>query len=200
MDLAASGLMLLLLLPVCMFVGIAILLEDGRPVVYLQRRSGLGGKPFSLIKFRSMRKHDISPDEMGQVTSEHQLVTRVGRIIRRLKLDEVPQLINVLRGEMSLVGPRPTLLSQACAYDKFQRQRLKVLPGMTGWAQVNGNVKLSWDERIAMDVWYVNRCSFVVDLSILWRTVSVVLRGERRNERLLKQAMSHAGYRNRSST
>jgi lipopolysaccharide/colanic/teichoic acid biosynthesis glycosyltransferase len=142
--------------------------------------------------FRSMRVNDFSPLRVGQVRGEHPLVTPVGRWIRRLKVDELPQLLNVLRGDMSLVGPRPALVDQVESYTDFQRRRLEMRPGMTGWAQVNGNIELEWAERILLDIWYIDHCSPWLDLRILWRTSAVVIFGERSNRQALKDAYAYA--------
>lgn len=189
-DVAASATLLAAFSPLLALTALGIALEDGGPVFYRQLRVGVGEKEYSLLKFRSMRVNTRSVDEVGQVRGDHELVTRVGRIIRRLKIDELPQLLNVLAGDMSLVGPRPTVASQVREYDALQRRRLEVRPGMTGWAQVNGNTEVSWKERIELDVWYVDHRSLLLDLRILFRTVLVVLFGERPNPNAL-QAASH---------
>ena len=191
-DVVVAGLLLVLLLPVLAVAAGLILLEDGPPVLYRQSRAGRGGAPFRLLKLRSMRVNELPVSVVGQVRGGHGMVTRVGRVLRRLKLDETPQLVNVLRGEMSVVGPRPTVPEQVAAYDEFQRRRLRVRPGMTGWAQVNGNVELSWDERILLDVWYVDHPSLLLDLKILLRTAWVVAAGERRDTRALEIARAYA--------
>ena len=191
-DVAASGTLLVAFSPLLALTALGIALEDGRPVFYRQLRVGVGEREYSLLKFRSMRVNTMSVDEVGQVRGDHELVTRVGRIIRRLKIDELPQLINVLAGDMSLVGPRPTVASQVRGYDELQRRRLEVRPGMTGWAQVNGNTEISWNERILLDVWYVDHRSLVLDLRILFRTVMVVLVGERPNPNALETASLYA--------
>ena len=137
---------------------------------------------FQLCKFRTMLGGRI-PDPKELVPLDHPEITRIGRFLRRTKLDELPQLWNVLRGEMSLVGPRPTLPDQAAAYDEFRRQRLLMRPGITGLAQVYGHAAMSWDERILYDIAYVRRCGFMMDLGILCRTLWVVLAGEGRTTR-----------------
>ncbi len=199
LDATGSTLVLALALPLFLCVAGLVLLEDRGPVFYRQRRVGLGGRPFELLKFRSLRVHDLSTEVVGQVSGSHPLVTRTGRVIRRLKIDELPQLLNVLRGDMSLVGPRPTVPEQVERYDAFQRRRLEMRPGITGWAQVNGNVQLSWDERITLDVWYVDHWSPVLDARILARTVAVVLFGERPNLQALVEARAYADGAGRSS-
>jgi lipopolysaccharide/colanic/teichoic acid biosynthesis glycosyltransferase len=129
---------------------------------------------------------------MGQVRHDHHLVTRVGAVIRRFKIDELPQLLNVLAGDMTLIGPRPTIREQVERYDAWQRRRLDARPGLSGWAQVNGNTELSWEERIALDVWYIDHWSPWLDLKILARTLGVVARGEQRNAAAVAAGEAHA--------
>ena len=192
LDVAVAGVVLLAALPVLALAALAVLAEDGPPVLFVQPRAGRGGRTFRVLKFRTLRVHGLAAHRMPQVRSSDPLVTRVGAVLRRLKIDELPQLVNVLRGEMSLVGPRPTLPDQVAAYDAFQRRRLEVRPGITGWAQVNGNTELSWEERILLDVWYVDHRSLGLDLAVLVRTAGVVLRGERVRGGALEQARMHA--------
>lgn len=192
LDVLASAAALLAASPVMALAAIGILLEDGGPLLYVQPRAGRGGRVFHALKFRTMRVHQIPAHEMAQVRTGDPLVTRVGGILRRLKIDELPQLVNVLRGDMSLVGPRPTLPEQVQAYTPFQRRRLEVTPGVTGWAQVNGNTELPWDERIMLDVWYVDHRSLWLDLRILARTLAVIVGGERVRSGPLEQARLHA--------
>ncbi len=149
---------------------LAIKLEDGGPVFYRQRRVGLDGVEFELLKLRTM---EVDAEHRGTgfaVDAGDPRITRVGRMLRRLSLDEVPQLWNVVRGDMSLVGPRPTLSYQVERYTPRQRRRLDVKPGITGWAQVHGRARLPWEDRIELDVWYVEHRSPWIDLKILART------------------------------
>jgi sugar transferase EpsL len=152
-------------------VGLAVRICLGRPVLYRQRRPGRGGVPFDIIKFRTMRDER---DADGQLLPDAHRLTRLGRLLRSTSLDELPELINVLRGDMSLVGPRPLLLSYLERYTPEQARRHDVRPGLTGWAQVNGRNAISWDERLAMDVWYIDHRSLTLDLRILARTVASV--------------------------
>jgi lipopolysaccharide/colanic/teichoic acid biosynthesis glycosyltransferase len=178
--------------PVFLLTALAIWCTDRGPVFYLQTRAGRDGQLFRMMKFRSMRVNDLPVNLVGEAGHEHPLVTPVGRWIRRLKIDELPQLINVLKGEMALVGPRPTVPEQVKSYTPFQRLRLKVLPGMTGWAQVNGGAEISWPERIILEVWYVDHCSVWLDLTIIFRTFAVVVGGHRPNLAALQQAFAYA--------
>lgn len=151
---------------------LAVRLTSRGPVLFRQERIGLNGEPFEALKFRSMLDGD------NPLIPAEDRITRVGRILRRFSLDELPQLINVARGEMSIIGPRPTIREQVDRYDDFQRRRLEVRPGITGLAQINGRNSIPWDERIRHDVDYVERCSPRLDLSILARTFGAVSSGE----------------------
>jgi len=156
---------------------------------FVQERAGRGGRVFRLIKFRTMRAdHVHDPDPAIVITSEHQALTPVGRVLRRFKLDELPQLFNVLAGHMSLVGPRPTVPEQVAEYDEFKRQRLEVTPGITGLAQINGGTALTWDERIEWDVYYVRHRSLWLDVKILLRTLVAVLAGLERSPRRFRES------------
>ena len=179
-DALVAGLLLLLLSPVFLLTAILVALTSPGPVFFFQDRAGRGGCPFRIYKFRTMRG-GRKPDPHEIVPLNHSEITPVGWWLRRLKIDELPQLYNVLRGDMSLVGPRPTLPDQAAAYDDFRRQRLLVRPGISGLAQIHGNASISWDERILFDVAYVACCSFLLDMSILAQTILVVFGGETRH-------------------
>jgi lipopolysaccharide/colanic/teichoic acid biosynthesis glycosyltransferase len=176
-DTAAAGAALLLASPVLGAAALAIKLEDGGPVLYRQRRVGKGGSEFELLKLRTMV---VGAERQGAgfaVDRDDPRITRVGRVLRRLSVDELPQLWNVLRGEMSLVGPRPTLRYQVERYTEQQRRRLEVKPGLTGWAQIHGRALLPWEERIELDVWYVEHRSAWLDLRILVRTPLALFHG-----------------------
>lgn len=176
-DLLISALLLVMLAPILGIALLCVWLTMGRPLFFSQTRSGKLGQPFTAYKIRTMSTaHRHDPREM--VPLDHSAVTPVGRWLRRLKLDELPQIWNVLTGEMSLVGPRPTIPEQTQAYDEYQRQRLWVRPGLTGLAQVNGNAAISWDERIKYDVHYVHNLGFRMDLGIGFKTLLVVVLGE----------------------
>jgi lipopolysaccharide/colanic/teichoic acid biosynthesis glycosyltransferase len=191
-DIVGSSILLALATPLFLVTTLAIRLTDGGDLFYRQTRVGLLGRPFELLKFRTMRVNNLPLDDVTEIREGHPLVTTVGRWMRRLKIDELPQLINVLRGDMALIGPRPAVPEHVEKYNSYQRRRLSVRPGMTGWAQVNGGIELTWPERIMLDVWYVDHRSFLTDMKILCQTVAVILSGERRKPPALQQAIAHA--------
>jgi lipopolysaccharide/colanic/teichoic acid biosynthesis glycosyltransferase len=176
-DIAASLVLLALFSPVLLAAAIAVRTESRGPVVYRQRRVGLRGAPFEMLKLRTMVDGAEHIGAGLKVNENDARITRVGALLRRTSLDELPNLINVLRGEMAIIGPRPTLKAQVDTYDAHQRRRLDVKPGITGWAQVNGRASLPWEERIELDVWYVEHRSLALDAKILWRTLAVVAGG-----------------------
>ena len=179
LDLMLTIPALSLLSPVMVVVGFLVNLNLGRPVLFRQQRSGLYGKPFTLIKFRTMT--DARNIE-GNLLSDANRLTPFGRFLRSTSLDELPELFNVLKGEMSLVGPRPLLMKYLPRYTPEQMRRHEVKPGVTGWAQVNGRNALSWEQRFAMDVWYVDNYSLGNDIRILIRTLWIALRREGVNQ------------------
>jgi lipopolysaccharide/colanic/teichoic acid biosynthesis glycosyltransferase len=183
LDVTGAALGLALAGPFLGLAALATKLEDGGPVLYRQRRVGLGGREFDLLKLRTMV---VGAEHQGAgwaVDRGDPRITRVGRVLRRLSLDELPQLWNVLEGHMSLIGPRPTLAYQVERYTPHQRRRLEVRPGLTGWAQIHGRAALSWDERIDLDVWYVENRSALVDLRILLRTPGALFSGTYKGEK-----------------
>ncbi|MBA4398523.1 MAG: sugar transferase [Anaerolinea sp.] len=175
-DLFISSLGLILTSPLLAILAVLVWIKHGRPILFSQARPGYNGKIFTLYKFRSMSNE---LDSNGKPLPDTQRITRLGHFLRASSLDELPELINVLRGEMSLVGPRPLLVEYLPRYSAEQRRRHDVLPGITGWAQVNGRNALTWEEKFALDVWYVDHWSFGLDIKILWLTVGQVL--QRRN-------------------
>jgi lipopolysaccharide/colanic/teichoic acid biosynthesis glycosyltransferase len=177
--LASTG--LVLLAPVMAIIGGSIRLFDGPPVLFKQARVTKGGKLFKVVKFRTMND---GRDAEGQLLPDRMRTTALGRFLRRSRLDELPQLWNILVGEMSLIGPRPLLPQTIAAAGKKGQLRCAVRPGLTGWAQVNGNSLLDDDDKIALDLWYIENRSLRIDLVILARTIGVALRGERFNLRL----------------
>jgi lipopolysaccharide/colanic/teichoic acid biosynthesis glycosyltransferase len=177
LDLLVAGLALAITAPLLAICAIAIKLDSRGPVFYRQRRVGRDGVPFELIKLRTMV---VGAEHSGAglyIETRDARITRSGRLLRRFSLDELPNLLNVLRGELAVVGPRPTVQVQVDRYTAHQRRRLEVKPGITGWAQVNGRTSLSWPERIDLDVWYVDNRSLALDLRILARTVRMLVTG-----------------------
>jgi lipopolysaccharide/colanic/teichoic acid biosynthesis glycosyltransferase len=177
-DLLVAALATLLLAPFLLLAAIAIKLDSRGPVFYRQRRVGLDGRDFEMLKLRTMVQGSDPVGVGTVVTRDDPRVTRPGRFLRRTSLDEVPNLINVLRGEMAIVGPRPTIAAQVDDYTPRQKRRHEVLPGITGWAQVQGRAGIPWEERIELDVWYVEHRSVGLDARILAKTVWLVLTGQ----------------------
>ena len=182
LDVVGASLGLALASPALAAAALAIKLDDGGPVFYRQRRVGQDGREFELLKLRTMI---IGAEQQGAgwaVNRGDPRITRVGRTLRRLSLDELPQLWNVVRGEMSLIGPRPTLAYQVESYSPRQRRRLEVRPGVTGWAQIHGRATLPWEERIELDLWYVENRSPWIDLKIMLKTPRALLGGTYKGE------------------
>jgi lipopolysaccharide/colanic/teichoic acid biosynthesis glycosyltransferase len=176
-DIAVSALALLLASPVLALAIVAIRLESPGPAIYRQRRVGRHGRQFDVLKLRTMVDGAEHIGAGLAIAANDSRVTRVGALLRRTSLDELPNLLNVLRGEMSLIGPRPTLPVQVAQYTARQRGRLAISPGITGWAQVNGRAALPWAQRIELDLYYIEHRSLALDLRILWRTPALVLGG-----------------------
>lgn len=174
MDLAFALPAVLALAPAMAVIALLIRLTSPGPALFRQQRVGQNGRLFTIYKFRTLK---LAPETTSELAVHDPRITAIGRFLRRFSLDELPQLLNVLEGHMSLVGPRPTIPEQATKYDAWQRRRLEVKPGLTGWAQVNGRNALSWEERFALDVWYVDHRSARLDLTILARTFQVVVSG-----------------------
>lgn len=175
MDLALCSCAFALALPVMAVIALLIRRTLGRPVLFRQIRPGLNGKPFGLYKFRTMTD---ARDGEGRLLPDEARLTTFGRFLRSTSLDELPELWNVLRGDMSLVGPRPLLMAYLDRYDSEQMRRHHVKPGLTGWAQVNGRNALTWEDKFRLDVWYVDNQSLLLDLKILFLTMGIVLRRE----------------------
>jgi undecaprenyl phosphate N,N'-diacetylbacillosamine 1-phosphate transferase len=175
-DVFVSVLGIIILSPVLVVTAIAIKADSRGPVLFRQDRLGRNGKVFKMIKFRSMC---VGAEKGGVYSTKSDLrVTRVGRFIRATSIDELPQFVNILKGDMSLIGPRPTLTFHPWSYEKYsqeQRKRFLVRPGVTGWAQVNGRKEIHWDRRIELDVEYIDNCSFLFDMKILLMTITKVL-------------------------
>lgn len=175
MDLCLASVALVLLALPMLVIALLVRLSLGSPVLFRQQRAGLHGKPFTLIKFRTMRD---ALDERGKLLPDEVRLTRFGKWLRHTSLDELPELLNVLKGEMSLVGPRPLLLEYLPRYNAQQARRHEVKPGITGWAQVNGRNALSWEEKFRLDVWYVDHWNLWLDIKILLLTLWKVLKRE----------------------
>jgi lipopolysaccharide/colanic/teichoic acid biosynthesis glycosyltransferase len=185
LDRVAALVLLVALSPLLLAIALWVLVDDGRPVLLRQRRAGKDGVPFGMLKFRTMvvdaveigRRMKLSEDPFGIVPDDPR-ITRSGRFLRRTSLDELPQLVNVLGGQMSIVGPRPDLVEQAANYSDHDRRRLAVRPGITGWSQVHGRDEIGWPERIEQDIWYVEHWSLRLDLRVLLKTVGQFFRPE----------------------
>lgn len=175
LDCLLVSLILILLAPLLLLLALAIRWKMGSPVLFRQQRPGLFARPFTLYKFRTMTQER---DAAGALLPDAQRLTPLGRFLRQTSLDELPELFNVLKGDMSLVGPRPLLMHYLDRYNATQMRRHLVRPGITGWAQIHGRNAISWEEKLARDVWYVDHLSLLLDLWILLRTVWVVLRRE----------------------
>jgi lipopolysaccharide/colanic/teichoic acid biosynthesis glycosyltransferase len=184
-DPMLAGIALVVLSPVFLAISLWIVVESGRPIFFIYPRAGKDGRPFRMVKFRTMvpdaielgRSTGISRDPFGVVKDDPR-ITGAGRWLRRTSLDELPQLVNVLLGQMSLVGPRADLVEQAAHYTEEEARRLAVLPGITGWAQVHGRDSVTWQERFRMDLWYIDNWSLWLDAKIVYKTFGELFRGE----------------------
>ncbi|WP_042348376.1 sugar transferase [Bacillus massiliigorillae] len=174
-DLCTALLLLICFSPIIVCIAIIVGIKIGTPIFFVQKRPGLDEKPFYLYKFRTMNN---ATDEEGCLLPDHLRLSNFGKILRKYSLDELPQLINVIKGELSLVGPRPLLMQYLPLYNERQAQRHLVRPGITGWAQINGRNAITWEEKFEYDVWYVENQSFLLDLKILWLTLIKVFRSE----------------------
>ena len=179
-DLFISIAGFLIILPVYLFIVLLVRLKMGKPIYFRQTRPGLHGKPFEMIKFRSMTNEK---DKYGNLLPNEKRNTGFGKFLRSTSLDELPELINVIKGDMSLVGPRPLLIEYLPHFDEKQKKRHTVRPGITGWAQVNGRNAINWDEKLALDVWYVENQSMWLDLNILIMTILKVSKRDGINHR-----------------
>lgn len=172
-DIVVSAIALLVFLPLILILIVLVRVKLGSPVFFTQTRPGKDGKPFQMVKFRSMT---TAKDADGNLLPDDQRLPKFGRLLRSTSLDELPELWNVLKGDMSLVGPRPLLMQYLDRYTPEQRRRHEVRPGITGWAQVNGRNNVPWEERFKMDVWYVDNHNLLLDIKILWMTVMKVVK------------------------
>jgi sugar transferase EpsL len=171
-DIAAGAFALIAVSPFLLLIAASVRFFIGAPVFFRQERPGMSGAPFTLVKFRTMT---VDRDAQGRLLCDHDRLTRFGKLLRSTSMDELPELWNVIKGDMSIVGPRPLLMEYLPLYCSCQARRHEVKPGMTGWAQVNGRNALTWEERFELDIWYVENRSFSLDLKIIWMTVRAVL-------------------------
>lgn len=178
-DVAISILGLIILLPMLIIIALIIKIKLGKPIFFIQERVGKRNKIFKMIKFRTMK--DIK-DENGKVLPDEKRHTTIGKTLRALSLDEIPELINVIKGDMSLVGPRPLLKEYLSLYSQEQLKRHQVLPGITGWAQINGRNAISWTDKFKLDIWYVCNWSLLLDLKILFLTIYKVIKKDGINQ------------------
>lgn len=174
-DIITASVMLILFFPIMIFLYLLVRLFLGAPVFFTQLRPGLNEKPFQLYKFRTMLD---ARNKDGLLLSDEERLTRFGRLLRSLSLDELPELINVIKGDMSLVGPRPLLMEYLPYYTERQRVRHQARPGVTGWAQINGRNTLNWEKKFELDIWYVERCSFFLDVRIIMMTIIKIIKRE----------------------
>ena len=175
LDILLSLVGIIIFSPIMVFISIVIAINMGIPILFTQERVGKDNEVFKIYKFRTMRD---SYDEKGNLLSDHERLTKLGLWLRKTSLDELPELYNILKGEMSLVGPRPLLVEYLLEYDEYQIRRHEIRPGLTGWAQVNGRNLVSWEERFNLDVWYVDHQTFWLDCKILWLTLFAVVKRE----------------------
>ena len=188
-DLIITTFGIIIISPLLLIIALAVKLSSRGPIIFQQVRSGLDCKPFTAYKFRSMVE---GAERIGlgyEVAKNDSRITKVGKFLRKTSLDELPQLFNILKGEMSLIGPRPTIPSEVAKFTDRQKMRQQAKPGISGWAQVNGRNLLSWDEKIEFDIWYVENWSFLLDLKILWKTIFVLFK---RDELYGKDGISRA--------
>jgi len=174
-DISIAFIVLFFIWPILLLVAVLVRYKHGSPIIFRQIRPGLHGVPFEMHKFRTMTDER---DDRGNLLPDHMRMTRLGKFMRSSSLDELPELFNIFKGEMSLVGPRPLLVKYLDRYSPEQFRRHEVVPGITGWAQVNGRNAISWEEKFKLDVWYVDNHSFWLDLKILWMTLAKVFKRE----------------------
>ena len=177
-DILLSFVGLLFFSPLLLIAVIAIFIFLGRPILFVQKRPGYHAKPFNILKLRTMK--DLR-DSSGALLPDEERVSKFGNFLRKYSIDELPELINVIKGDMSIVGPRPLLMQYLSLYNEAQKKRHEVRPGITGWAQINGRNNLSWEERFELDLWYVNNHNFLLDLKIIFLTITKVISAENIN-------------------
>jgi lipopolysaccharide/colanic/teichoic acid biosynthesis glycosyltransferase len=175
LDILIAGIAFILAFPIFLIIVILLFFVNGGTPFFFQKRPGKKEKIFKVIKFKTMND---KKDKEGKLLPDGERITKTGKFIRKTSLDEIPQLLNVIKGDMSLVGPRPLLVSYLPLYNDFQKRRHDVKPGITGWAQVNGRNSISWEKKFELDVWYVDHCSFALDSRIIWMTIKKVFKSE----------------------
>lgn len=179
LDIFVAVIILIVVSPLLLFIGFALMIQNKGSAFFLQERPGRWERRFRIIKFKTMTDEK---DADGNLLPDMKRITRLGRVVRKLSIDELPQLINVLKGEMSLIGPRPLLTKYLPLYSEEQKRRHEVRPGITGWAQINGRNAISWSKRFELDIYYVDHLSFALDLKILWLTIVKVIKREGINQ------------------
>lgn len=180
LDLFLAATIFIVAFPIFLFVCIGLAFANRGKLFFIQSRPGRGGKLFKIIKFKTMNDRK---DALGNLLSDAQRLTTFGKIVRKISLDEIPQLLNVIKGDMSLIGPRPLLPEYLSLYTPFQARRHEVRPGITGWAQVNGRNSISWEQKFKLDVWYVDNLSFSLDIKIFFLTIKKVFKSEGINQK-----------------
>lgn len=178
-DLVFSSVVLILISPILLMLGMLIFLTMGRPIFFVQKRPGINGKPFNFYKFRTMNNNI---NEHGQLLPDYQRVTKLGSFMRKMSLDELPSFLNVLIGNMSLVGPRPLLMEYLKLYTPLEARRHDIKPGITGWAQINGRNSISWAKKFKLDIWYLDNRSLFLDFKILILTILKILKSDGINQ------------------
>tara|TARA_Y100000590_G_scaffold233532_1_gene263075 strand:- start:429 stop:1040 length:612 start_codon:yes stop_codon:yes gene_type:complete len=174
-DYIFSLILLIILIPLFLFISIILIIEFGRNIFFFQERQGYKGKIFNIIKFKTMND---ATDQAGNLKSDKERITKIGKLLRKYSIDELPTLFNILLGQMSFVGPRPVLAEYDKFYTQDQRKRFLVKPGITGWAQVNGRNKISWEEKFNLDIWYIRNRGFLLDLKIIFMTIMKIFRNK----------------------
>lgn len=192
-DFIAALVGLLVLIPIFILVTIGLFFANQGKPFFIQKRPGKNGKIFTIIKFKTMND---KKDAAGNLLSDAERLTKIGALVRKTSLDEIPQLFNVLKGDMSIIGPRPLLVEYLPLYNETQKRRHHVKPGITGWAQVNGRNAIDWDKKFELDVWYVDNCSFWLDLKIVFLTIQKVIKSEGINPENANQTESFYGKKN----
>ncbi len=192
LDRLLAILLLILFSPLLLFSGLLIRFFMGKPIFFLQKRPGFHGKPFTIIKLRTMKQLN---NDIGEIIPEHKRINFLGRILRESSIDELPELINIIKGDMSFIGPRPLLMEYLPLFSKEHCRRHNVKPGLTGWAQINGRNSIDWEEKFNLDVWYVDNISFLLDIRIFILTIFYVLQRKKTNNKNKLSMPPFLGYK-----